>query len=60
MINLWALALSKKMTLADIRGYVAPYPTMSEIGKRAAISYYAPMARKNWLRRIVKLLSRFG
>lgn len=60
MINFWALALSKKMTLADIRGYVAPYPTMSEIGKRAAISYYAPMARRNWLRRIVRLLSRFG
>ena len=60
MINFWALALSKTMTLADIRGYVAPYPTMSEIGKRAAISYYAPMARKNWLRRIVGLLGRFG
>jgi pyruvate/2-oxoglutarate dehydrogenase complex dihydrolipoamide dehydrogenase (E3) component len=60
MINIWALALSKSMTLGDMRAYIPPYPTMSEIGKRAAITYYAPMTRKPIVRRIVSLLRRFG
>ena len=37
---MWALALSKNMTVRDVSGYIPPYPTMSEIGKRAAITYY--------------------
>lgn len=60
MINLYALALSKKMTLNDLRGFIAPYPTMSEIGKRAAISYYAPMTRKPFVRKLLAFLRRFG
>jgi len=60
MINIWALALSKKMKLSDVRGYVPPYPTMAEIGKRAAITYYAPMTRKPFVRRIIGFLRRFG
>lgn len=60
MINLWSLALSKKMTLRDIATYVAPYPTMSEIGKRAAVAYFTPMTRKPLIRRLIGFLSRFG
>ena len=60
MINLWALAVSKKMSVRDIAGYVAPYPTMAEIGKRAATSFYAPTTRKPIVRRAVDFLSRFG
>lgn len=60
MINIWALAVYKGMNLGEMRSYVAPYPTMSEIGKRAAVSYYAPMARKSWVRSLVRFLRRFG
>ena len=60
MINLWALAVARRLTVGDIRAYVAPYPTMTEIGKRAALTYYAPMTRKPLVRRIVRLLARFG
>ena len=60
MINMWALALSKKMTLRDVVGYVAPYPTLSEIGKRAAVAYYAPLARKPSIRRLIGFLRKFG
>jgi hypothetical protein len=42
------------MKLKDVRGYVPPYPTMTEIGKRAAISYYTPMTRKPFVRWIVR------
>ena len=60
MINFWALAVTKGMKLSDIRGYVPPYPTMTEIGKRAATSYYAPMTRKPWVRSFIRFLRRFG
>ncbi len=60
MGNFWSLALSKKMTLRDVAGFVSPYPTYGEIGKRAATSYFAGMARKPLVRWIVRLLRTFG
>jgi pyruvate/2-oxoglutarate dehydrogenase complex dihydrolipoamide dehydrogenase (E3) component len=60
MINMWALALSKGLGLRDVAGYVAPYPTMSEIGKRAAITYFAGAASKPLVRRLIGLLRRLG
>ncbi|MEX3011299.1 NAD(P)/FAD-dependent oxidoreductase [Hoeflea sp. TYP-13] len=60
MINMWALAIVNKMRLSDVRGYVPPYPTMAEIGKRAAITYYSPMTRKPFVRRIIGFMRRFG
>ena len=60
MINMWALALSKSMSVRDIAGYVAPYPTMAEAGKRAAITYFAPLARNPRIRNLIGFLRRFG
>ena len=60
MINIWSLAVAKKLTMRDIAGYVVPYPTMSEIGKRAAITYFAPSTRKPSIRRLVRFLRAFG
>ena len=60
MINFWALALSKSMTVKDIAGYIPPYPTMTEIGKRAAITYYSEATRKPFVRRLIGFLRKFG
>ena len=60
MINLWSLAVSRRMKVGDVRGYIAPYPTMSEIGKRAAITFYAPVTSDKWIRRIIAFLRKFG
>ena len=60
MINMWALAISKNMKVGDIAGYVSPYPTMTEIGKRAATSYYAPSTRKPLVRKLIGFLRIFG
>ena len=60
MINMFALAISRKMKAGDLRGFIAPYPTMTEITKRAATSFAAPMTRKPSVRRIVGFLRRFG
>jgi pyruvate/2-oxoglutarate dehydrogenase complex dihydrolipoamide dehydrogenase (E3) component len=60
MISLWALALSKGMNVRDIAAFVPPYPTMGEIGKRAAITYLAPQAQRPMVRKLIRLLSVFG
>ncbi|WEX79093.1 FAD-dependent oxidoreductase [Sinorhizobium numidicum] len=60
MINLWAFAITNRLTLKHFRGYVAPYPTVSEIGKQASISYYAPMARNRLVRSVIRMLRCFG
>ena len=60
MGNFWSLALSKKMRVRDLTSFISPYPTMGEIGKRAAMSYFTDMARKPVVRRIIRLLRVFG
>ena len=60
MINMFALAVSKKMKAGDLRGFIAPYPTMTEITKRAATSFAAPMTRKPSVRRVIGWLRAFG
>ncbi len=60
MINMWALAISQKMKVSDIAGYVSPYPTMTEIGKRAATSYYIPVTRKPMIRKLIGFLQKLG
>lgn len=42
MIALWGLVISRRISLSAIAGLIVPYPTMSEISKRAAGSYYKP------------------
>jgi pyruvate/2-oxoglutarate dehydrogenase complex dihydrolipoamide dehydrogenase (E3) component len=60
MIGFWTLALSKDMRLRDVAGHIPPYPTMSEIGKRAAITYFLAATRKPMVRRLVRFLRVFG
>jgi len=60
MMNFWALAVSKGMKVRDITSYVSPYPTMSEIGKRAATSYFSPSAKNPWVRRVIGFMRIFG
>ncbi len=60
LINMWSLAITNKMKLGDVVGYISPYPTLSEIGKRAAITNYTPLARKPIVRSLIRFLQKFG
>ncbi|MGI9351677.1 MAG: dihydrolipoyl dehydrogenase family protein [Rhizobiaceae bacterium] len=60
MINMWAFAITNKMKLGNVVGYIPPYPTMGEIGKRAAMTSYAPFAKKPIVRWLVGFLRKFG
>ncbi|MEM7565864.1 MAG: FAD-dependent oxidoreductase [Pseudomonadota bacterium] len=60
MINMWALAVSQGMNVRALTGYVAPYPTLSEIGRRAAVTHFTPFTQKGWVRGAVEKLRVFG
>jgi len=60
LIQLWVMALAKDMRIGDLTGLVLPYPTLSELSKRVAITFYQSTLTKRWLRSILDLLRRLG
>jgi pyruvate/2-oxoglutarate dehydrogenase complex dihydrolipoamide dehydrogenase (E3) component len=60
LITTWTLAISQGLNIRALTGIVVPYPTLSEVGKRAAITYFTPSLTSPWVRRIIGLLRRFG
>jgi pyruvate/2-oxoglutarate dehydrogenase complex dihydrolipoamide dehydrogenase (E3) component len=52
----WVLAVEKRLKVSDMASVVAPYPTLSEVTKRAAGSYYTPKLFSAKTRRIVRLM----
>ena len=56
----WCLAISRKLTLRDMAGVIAPYPTLSEVSKRVAGSFFTPTLFSPKTRRLVRFLARFG
>ena len=60
LITPWTLALSRGLNIRAIAGIVVPYPTLAEVGKRAAITYFTPGLTSPFVRRIIALLRRFG
>ncbi len=60
LIQLWVMAMSKRMKIGAITSIVFAYPTLSEISKRAAYQYYAPSLTNPMIRRIIGWLRIFG
>jgi pyruvate/2-oxoglutarate dehydrogenase complex dihydrolipoamide dehydrogenase (E3) component len=60
MITTWTLALARGLNIRAMTGIVVPYPTLSEIGKRAAITYFSPSLNNPRVRRLIGFLRRFG
>jgi pyruvate/2-oxoglutarate dehydrogenase complex dihydrolipoamide dehydrogenase (E3) component len=59
LIGLWALAIASKMKLSRVAGMVLPYPTLSEVSKRAAGAYFSPQLFDSpMLKRLVRLVQR--
>ena len=60
LITPWTLAIAQKLNIRAMTGIVLPYPTLSEIGKRAAIDFFTPSLTRPMLRRIIAWLRIFG
>lgn len=60
IIQPWVLALQAGLDIKAMAGLVSPYPTLTEIGRRAAIEFYRPRLTSPWVRRIIGVLRKFG
>ncbi|WP_316862302.1 FAD-dependent oxidoreductase [uncultured Cohaesibacter sp.] len=59
IINMWSLIISQKMPIKAVTGFLSPYPTYSEIGRRAAISNYMDLPAKPSVRKVISYLKKF-
>ena len=60
MISLYGLAIARGTGMRELASWLPPYPTVSEIGKRAAITYFAGVTRKPGIRALIRFLRIFG
>ncbi|MGP9821433.1 dihydrolipoyl dehydrogenase family protein [Salinarimonas sp. NSM] len=60
LIAPWTLALAKGLKARDLAGIVMPYPTYSELTKRAAVEDLRPLATNPWVQRWRRLMRRLG
>jgi pyruvate/2-oxoglutarate dehydrogenase complex dihydrolipoamide dehydrogenase (E3) component len=60
LIATWTLAIAQGLNIRAFTDIVLPYPTLSEIGKRAAIDFFTPSLTSPWVRRIIGWLRIFG
>lgn len=60
LIQAWTLAIQNKLKIGAMAGLVAAYPTLGEVNKRAAGTYYTKTLFSERTKRLVRFLSRFG
>src|SRR5262245_21304662 len=60
LIQMWSLAISQGLDIKAMTEWVSPYPTLSEVNKRAAFGYYAAAAASPLVRKTVSWLARLG
>jgi pyruvate/2-oxoglutarate dehydrogenase complex dihydrolipoamide dehydrogenase (E3) component len=60
LIQMWSLAISQGMKIRAMTGWISPYPTFSEVNKRAAYRFYVDSAGNPLLRRIIGWLAKLG
>jgi pyruvate/2-oxoglutarate dehydrogenase complex dihydrolipoamide dehydrogenase (E3) component len=60
LIHPWVLAVGEGMKIGAMAKYIAPYPTLGEISKRVAGSYYTPKLFGEGTRRLVHFLQKLG
>jgi hypothetical protein len=54
----WVLAIQNNLKISAIAGMIVPYPTMSEISKKVASSYFKDKIFSPYMQKLVKFLMR--
>jgi pyruvate/2-oxoglutarate dehydrogenase complex dihydrolipoamide dehydrogenase (E3) component len=60
LIQPWGLAISQHLKIGAMAQCIAPYPTLGEISKRVAASYFTPALFSERTRKVVRFLQRLG
>ncbi|WP_192484363.1 MULTISPECIES: dihydrolipoyl dehydrogenase family protein [Cysteiniphilum] len=56
LITPWTIAIKNKLKVKHMASFIAPYPTLSELSKRTAGSFYTPKLYSAKTRQFVRLL----
>ncbi len=60
LIQMWSLAASQKLKIKAMTGWVSPYPTLTEVNKRAAYKFYSSAPSNPLIRKAISLLAKLG
>jgi pyruvate/2-oxoglutarate dehydrogenase complex dihydrolipoamide dehydrogenase (E3) component len=60
LITTWTLAIARGLNVRALAGIIVPYPTLAEVGKRAAMTYFTPGLTSGFVQRIIAWLRRLG
>jgi pyruvate/2-oxoglutarate dehydrogenase complex dihydrolipoamide dehydrogenase (E3) component len=60
LITTWTLAIGRGLNVRALAGIIVPYPTLAEVGKRAAMTYFTLGLTSGFVQRIIAWLRRFG
>ena len=60
LIHAWVLAISQGLKIGALAAMIAPYPTLAEVSKRAAGSYFVPKLFSERTKRLVRWLRYLG
>jgi len=60
LIQPWSLAISGGLSIRAMAESVVPYPTLAEINRKVAVSYYADLPRRPFIRRLIGWLKWLG
>ncbi|KIC36906.1 dihydrolipoyl dehydrogenase family protein [Leisingera sp. ANG-M7] len=60
LIALWSMAIANGLKMSQVAAMVAPYPSISEINKRAAGAYFSPrLFESKFVKRAVRFVQRW-
>ncbi|MEJ6404695.1 dihydrolipoyl dehydrogenase family protein [Yoonia sp. 2307UL14-13] len=60
LIGMWAMAIANNLKMSAIANTVLPYPTISEVNKRAAGAYFSPrLFESDTVKRVVGFVQRW-
>ena len=60
LIGMWAMAIANNLKMSAVANTVLPYPTVSEVNKRAAGAYFSPrLFESDMVKRVVGLVQRW-
>lgn len=60
LIQMWSLAISQGLKIKAMTGWISPYPTYSEVNKRASYKQYITAPSNPLIRAVISFLAKFG
>jgi pyruvate/2-oxoglutarate dehydrogenase complex dihydrolipoamide dehydrogenase (E3) component len=60
LIQIWSHAIAQRMNVRDMMRWIAPYPTLGEVNRKAALRFTIDTPANPLLRRVIGWLAKLG